>query len=80
MRSDTLMEKLASVLEVDPRSLTNEVVLRKFATWDSLARISLLAVVHEQYGVAVGAEELEKVETVGDISALINDLAAGCGK
>lgn len=71
MNSEPLIEQLASLLEVTPDVLTIDTRLNKFDTWDSLTKISVLAVVHEHYGVTIEGESLEQVATVGDLTDLV---------
>ena len=44
---------------------------KTYEEWDSLAILSLLAVVDEEYGVNFSSSQLEKMKTVGDIYEFI---------
>jgi acyl carrier protein len=46
---------------------------KSYEEWDSLAILSLLAVVDEEYGVNFSSSQLEKMKTVGDVYEFILD-------
>lgn len=73
MNSEVLIQQVASLLEVTPSALTLSTPLVKFDTWDSLAKISVLAAVHENYGITLEAEDLERIATLGELSELIQN-------
>jgi acyl carrier protein len=63
-------EELAEILEVDPDQVTADLRLES-TSWDSLAVVSTIALIDEQYDKAVNATALAACETVGDIERLI---------
>ena len=62
--------ELAEILELEPEEVTPELRLED-TTWDSLAVVSTIALIDEQYDIAVSADALSNCETVGDIEKLI---------
>jgi acyl carrier protein len=54
-------------LEVEDReiSLTDE--FRGFDEWDSLALLSVIAMIDEEYDVIIESNTFQKLQTVGDI-------------
>lgn len=42
-------------------------VFREFDNWDSLAYLSVISFVDEEYGLVIPREEFGKLKTVGDI-------------
>ena len=66
---DELFGKLAEILEVDAVKPAD--VLRDFESWDSLAALSIIAMLDSSYGVRAGAEELKNLKTVGDLAGFI---------
>ena len=66
---DELFGKLAEILEVDAVKPAD--VLRDFESWDSLAALSIIAMLDSSYGVRAGAEELKTLKTVGDLAGFI---------
>lgn len=63
-------EELAEILEVEPSQVTADLRLES-TSWDSLAVVSTIALIDEQYDKAVNATALAACETVGDIDRLI---------
>ena len=46
---------------------------RLYPEWDSLAVLSLLASIDEEYSVNINSSQLEKMKTVGDVYKFILD-------
>jgi acyl carrier protein len=61
--------KLAQVLEVE--QVNSSDVLKDFEQWDSLAVLSVLAMVDSQYGVTIPADEIRAVATADDLATLV---------
>ena len=66
---DELYGKLAEILEVDVVKPAD--VLREFESWDSLAALSIIAMLDSSYGVRAGAADLKNLATAGDIAGFI---------
>jgi acyl carrier protein len=68
MDSDTFLRDLARIVEVDAlppgRSLTD-------GTWDSVAMMSTIALIDEQFDVAVSGAELGQCITAQDVLDLV---------
>jgi acyl carrier protein len=62
-------QRLAEILDVE--EVKPENALADFETWDSLAILSVLAMADAKYGVAIKAEEIRSVITVGDLTNLV---------
>lgn len=60
------IELFTKILERDD-PVKFEDSLRDLEEWDSLAVLSLLSMVDEEYGVIMGGEDLEKMETIKDV-------------
>ena len=52
-------------------ALQPDEVLREFESWDSLAALSIIAMLDSSYGVRAGAEELKTLKTAGDLAGFI---------
>jgi len=61
---------LAEVLEIDAAKVGPELDLTKLA-WDSLAVVSTIALVDEQFNVMLDGKALAQCKRVADIEALI---------
>lgn len=66
----TFYEELAEILEIETDQITPDLRLED-TSWDSLAVVSTIALIDEQYDEAVSADALTSCETVGDIERLI---------
>lgn len=61
----------ASDEEISAEDVTSETLLREDLDLGSLQAITLVMDLEENFGIAVDDEELEKLETVGDLHDLI---------
>ena len=72
MNTPEKMELVADLLSVSASELTPETPLKSIDTWDSMAALSLVILLEEQFGRAdVGGSEIKRLETVADILALM---------
>ena len=62
-------ERLAEVLEED--AIKPDDVLASFEQWDSLTALSVVAMIEENYGVNLSAEELASAPTATALEALV---------
>ena len=70
MKIDEMQEALADVLDCPAEELKPEVSLDTLA-WDSMARVTLVAVARTRFGVKVTGAELKAMTTVGDVFAAL---------
>ena len=61
------------VLEIDPGTLNGSERLSHLEEWDSMAAMSFIAMVDEQFGFTLSAKRLAESETVEDLVALLGD-------
>jgi acyl carrier protein len=61
---------LAEIFEIEPNEVSVSLPLASVA-WDSLAIVSTIALIDEQFDVMVDGQALASCETVGDIQKLI---------
>ncbi len=66
---DNFNAKVADILEID--EVHDNDVLRDFPEWDSLSVLSLIAMVHADYGVSLSANDIRNVDTVQSLHKLI---------
>jgi acyl carrier protein len=59
------------ILEAAPGSLKGDEVLPGMEGWDSLAVVSLIAMVDEQFDVTLSPKEIAKAGTVADLIGLL---------
>ena len=60
--------QFAEVLELDENhELTTETIFRDLEQWDSLAYLSVIAMIDEEYDVVIEGNEFKKLLTIGDL-------------
>ncbi|MBV4457865.1 MULTISPECIES: acyl carrier protein [Pseudomonas] len=70
---EKMRASIADILSIPLDELKGDTLLESSDFWDSMARISIVALVFETTGTTISGEEIEGVVTVQDIF----DLAAG---
>ena len=71
---DDFYAKLADILEVDEVKASD--VLDSFPEWDSLSRLSLIAMVGFKYGVNLTGADLRGVDTAQGLRDLVAQKSA----
>lgn len=62
------IEKIAEIFDdVDPASLNEETKFREIEDWDSIAGLSVIGMVDEEYGVTFNADDMKACQTIGDL-------------
>lgn len=74
MSRQDFLTSLHELLELDLGTLTGAEALQGLEAWNSLAVISFIAMVDEEFGVTLSAEKLRACQTVDDLVALLGDL------
>jgi acyl carrier protein len=74
MENLQFVEDLAAVLEVEPEELQSDFAFTK-DNWNSLAIVTTIVLIDEQFGVAVEGEKLRQCSTVGALWELIQSAA-----
>jgi acyl carrier protein len=65
MESDKFYVALAEILETE--RVKDEDILRQFDVWDSLTKLSIIAMAGSDYKTTLNAKDLDTIETVGDL-------------
>ena len=66
---EEFLKKIADILEADDLKATDD--LKALAQWDSLAVLSVIAMLDANYGVNLRAADFEPVSTVNDLWKLV---------
>jgi acyl carrier protein len=72
MGKEAFEEDLAAILEVDPGELHDGFELHS-GNWNSLAIVSAIVLIDEQFGVTIEGEKLRGCTSVGALWQLIQD-------
>lgn len=71
MTNEKKIELLEDMLELEPGTLTPETVLDTLEEWDSIALLSFIALVDDEFGKLVKGTVVREQKTVGDLLALM---------
>ena len=72
MRTPDFLKLLDSALDLPEGTLTGTETLSDIPEWDSLAVISFIALVDEQFNVILEGEKLAEAKSVADLLALLH--------
>jgi len=64
---EKIIEIIAGILKVDVAQITVESAVGDVPSWDSLAQLSILQSVQDEFDVEFDPEEMMDIENVGDI-------------
>lgn len=67
MTEQEKLETLADILEMDEEEINRDVVLAECDTWDSVAVLSVISVINEQFNRFPSAAEIRQYKTIGDL-------------
>lgn len=63
---ETIIRELKDILELE-QELTLEDTFRDCDYWDSIANISVIAMLDEEFNVNINSEDFKKINTVGEL-------------
>jgi acyl carrier protein len=66
---ETFLKQMAELLEVDSVNAQDEIT--SFEAWDSLTRLSIIALVDDEYSVTISAQDILNAKTVEGLYKLI---------
>ena len=68
MTINDFIEKFAEAVEIEDASvLSANTVFRKLKEWDSLAYLSVIALLDEEFGVQIEMDDFRKLNTIQEI-------------
>lgn len=70
---ERFIELFAEAIEIDKSEVSPDSILESFATFDSLGVVTLIAMINEEYGKAIKAEDIRNAKTVQDLVKLIEN-------
>lgn len=71
MTNEKKLELLEDMLELDPGTLKPETVLENLEEWDSVAVISFIALVDDEFDKVIKGTSVREQKTVGDLLSLM---------
>lgn len=67
MNTVDFIEKFAEAIETDASNLTVETEFRSLDDWNSLAVLSVIVMLDEEYGIQIENKDFKNLETIADI-------------
>jgi acyl carrier protein len=67
MELNDFIEKLKEVLEIEDREINPTDIFRDYDEWDSLAYLSVIAYLDEEFDIQIEEAEFKKLITVEDL-------------
>ena len=64
-----LFEQLEDILELDPGTIKPSDNFRDFENWDSMANLSVIAMLDDSFGVHIASQDFKSLITVEDLIA-----------
>lgn len=61
------LEHVKETLEIDDRELNLDDNFRNYPEWSSLAFLSIIAMIDEEYDVIINGDTFKTLETLGDV-------------
>ncbi len=66
MSNEKKIEMLADILDLETEELSPETKLSSLAEWDSIAILSFIAMMDEEFGKAMKGADIKQFETIQD--------------
>ncbi len=70
---ENFIEKFAEAVDVDNECLTLKTEFRKLDEWDSLAYLSVIAMIDEEYNCQIESVVFKQLNTLNDIAEYIDN-------
>lgn len=71
MNIQDFIEKFADAIDIEATELKAETEFRNLKVWDSLAYISVIAMMDEEYDIQIEMPTFKTLKTIGDIAKYI---------
>ena len=66
------IKKLEDVFEMQTGSINSSDIFREYKEWDSMALLSLMAMLEDEYNKTIPREEFQKITTIEEIFYFVN--------
>ena len=71
MTNEEKIALLEETLEIDEGTLTEDMLLEEVDEYDSMAKLSLIVMMDDEFGVKLTGDMIKGFQTVGDILAVM---------
>ena len=73
MTNQEKIARLEETLEIDEGTLTEDMLLEDVDEYDSMAKLSLIVMMDDEFGVKLTGDMIKGFQTVGDILAVMEE-------
>ena len=73
MNVQEFIEKFAEAIDIEASELTADTEFRNLDEWDSVAYISVIAMMDEEYDIQIEMAQFKQLKTLGAIAAYIEE-------
>ncbi len=71
INTNQFLAQMQEVLEIEDRTLSPDEKFRELSEWSSLAYLSTIAMIDDEYNVIISAADFRELQTFGDIARAI---------
>ena len=76
MSKEEFVQEIMEILEIEDASLVRDTtVFRELDEWDSLAALSTISMIDDEFGVTINNKDLRSVETLGELYDMVTERA-----
>ena len=68
---EQLIDQVAEILECEPAELKAETTFRDLPNWDSLAYMSVISMIDDEFDIVIPQEQFRGLKTIADIAEYI---------
>lgn len=76
---EQFLENFKETLEIEDRDLSLSDNFREYEEWDSLANLSVIAMLDDEYDVVIDAEEFKEIKTLEELWKVIESKSSKVG-
>ena len=73
MDKQKFIELFKETIDIEDKEITGDVVFRELEEWDSLALLSVIAMIDDEYDIIIQGNDFKSLNTLNDIMTYIND-------
>lgn len=76
MTKEEFVQEIMEILEIEDATLVQDTtVFRELDEWDSLAALSTISMIDDEFGVTINNKDLRSVETLGELYDMVTERA-----
>lgn len=65
------LELLEEIFDMESGELKPEMELDKIGCWDSMAKLSFIVLMSDEYGKKISGDEIKKIKTINDMLTIM---------